>query len=112
MPSDQQRHVILAMILLGLFMTALATLPANLMNLRYLSFIYGTSYLLSGLGWSCLLTLALASRSVRWRHWTLIAATAIIIVAMFADFRNFHRMFVNKGLDDLAVIRIIDQVFK
>ena len=110
--DDKQRHVIRAMVAFTFVVMALATLPSHLKNLRYVTFIYGTSYLLSGLGLRYVLALCKAELSSSAFRWALGAAAMIVVGSMLADYFTYQRMFIKDGMNDLAVIRLIDSAFK
>ena len=110
--DDEARLVTWGLVLIALIVTVMATLPPYLKNLRYITFIYGPCYLLGGIGLRYLWTLCKEEMAAPARRWSLVAATLLILGAMAADFSTFHRVFIKEGMNDLAIIRLIDNAFQ
>ena len=93
------------------FVTAITFLPFYLKNLRYVSPVYGTEYLLGALGLRWLLEMCRASLSPAFLRMAITGAVMLIAGAVAADFVTFDRLFLKAGLDDLAAGRLIEQAF-
>jgi hypothetical protein len=104
----RQRQAAWAIIYLIFTLLVAATIPADLKNLRYVTILVGPCCLLSGLAVIYLLAFA----RVKLPHWGYHFAVCVVALGLgltcLTDYRRFQCIFVRNGLDDLAIVRVIN----
>jgi hypothetical protein len=104
----QQRQAVWAMIYLIFTLLFAATVPANLKNLRYVTILVGPCCLLSGLAVVYLLASARVKLPLWGYHFAACAVALGLGLTCLTDYRRFERIFVRNGLNDLAIVRVIN----
>ena len=104
----RQRQAVWAMIYLIFTLLFAATVPANYKNLRYVTILVGPLCLLSGLAVVYLLAFARVKLPVWGYHFAAYAVALGLALTSLTDYRRFERIFVRNGLNDLAIVRVIN----
>jgi hypothetical protein len=107
-PGMRQRHAAWAIIYLIFTLLTAATAPADLKNLRYVTILVGPCCLLSGLAVVYLLAFAKVKLPLWGYHFAGCAVALGLSLTCLTDYRRFERIFVRNGLNDLAIVRVID----
>jgi len=107
-PGMRQRHGAWAIIYLIFTLLIAATVPADLKNLRYVTILVGPCCLLSGLAVVYLLALAKVKLPLWGYHFAVCAVALGLGLTCLTDYRRFERIFVRNGLNDLAIVRVIN----
>ena len=107
--DSRQRHAASGIIYLIVTLLIAATVPADLKNLRYVTILVAPCCLLSGLAAIHLLGLAKAKLPLLWGYHFAACAVALALgLTCLTDYRRFERIFVRNGLNDLAIVRVIN----
>jgi hypothetical protein len=104
----RQRHAAWAMIYLIFTLLIAATIPADLKNLRYVTILVGPCCLLSGLAVVYLLAFAKMKLPLWGYRFAACAVALGLGLTCLTDYRRFQCIFVRNGLDDLAIVRVIN----
>jgi len=104
----RQRHAAWAIIYLIFTLLIAATVPADLKNLRYVTILVGPCCLLSGLAVVYLLAFARVKLPLWGYHFAACAVALGLGLTCLTDYRRFERIFVQNGLNDLAIVRVIN----
>jgi hypothetical protein len=104
----RQRQAVWGMIYLIFTLLFAATVPANYKNLRYVTILVGPCCLLSGLAVVHLLAFARVKLPVWGYHFAAYAVALGLGLTCLTDYRRFERIFVQNGLNDLAIVRVIN----
>ena len=104
----RQRHAAWAIIYLIFTLLIAATVPADLKNFRYVTILIGPCCLLSGLAVVYLLAFARVKLPVWGYHFAACAVALGLSLICLTDYRRFERIFVRNGLNDLAIVRVIN----
>ena len=104
----RQRHAAWAIIYLIFTLLIAATVPADLKNFRYVTILIGPCCLLSGLAVVYLLAFARVKLPVWGYHFAACAVALGLSLICLTDYRRFERIFVQNGLNDLAIVRVIN----
>ena len=107
-PGMRQRHAAWAIIYLIFTLLIAATVPADLKNLRFVTVLVGPCCLLSGLAVVYLLAFARMKLPVWGYHFAAYAVALGLALTCLTDYRRFERIFVRNGLNDLAIVRVIN----
>ena len=107
-PGMRQRHAAWAIIYLIFTLLIAATVPADLKNLRYVTILVGPCCLLSGLAVVYLLAFAKVKLPLWGYHFAVCAVALGLGLTCLTDYRRFERIFVRNGLNDLAIVRVIN----
>lgn len=92
----------IAMTLLLLAFVTIAAIPRHLHNLRYISPVSGTFFVLAGIGAGWLASGVGAALKPRTRPLATALALAGLLAVAFADYRNFREIFLIHGVPDLS----------
>ncbi len=82
---------------------ATATFPAELKNLRYISFIVGPWYLMAALGLSYIATRA--------RRAAIPVIAAAVLLSCWSDYSRYRELFVWREWPDLDIRHIVSSPF-
>jgi hypothetical protein len=104
----RQRHAAWAMIYLIFTLLIAATIPADLKNLRYVTILVDACCLLSGLAVIYLLAFARVKLPLWAFHLAVCVVALVLGLTCLTDYRRLQRIFVRNGLDDLAIVRVIN----
>lgn len=103
-PINENRNVIFGIIFFMIaFMAVLFLAKKYPLNLRYVSVLYVTFYLISGLGlWYIILFLKKVFKNIS-TPTVITCIVAMILVTAINDYQNFKRVIVKSGIKDLSI---------
>jgi biotin transporter BioY len=109
-----QRQRAVAWWLFGLItlVTVAITLPGNLMDLRYVSFILGLRYLMAGLGLTYTVSRLRSAGGKRAAGLATAAAVIALLVSSRADYSTYRRIYVDRHVNDLDILRVVMEPFE
>ena len=97
-------EVLVGMAAVMVLVIAVSSVPPALMNLRYVSFVYGMWYLMAGVGVSFL------GRKIegRLRGWAVGAVMVLVMgYSCWGDYSRFREMFLQGGVRDLDIRQVV-----
>jgi 4-amino-4-deoxy-L-arabinose transferase-like glycosyltransferase len=83
------------------------SIPRNLMDLRYVSFIFGPRYLMAGLGVTYLATRLREAGGKRAARWVTTGVTVVVLASCWVDYATYRRVDVRQDLNDLDIYHVV-----
>jgi hypothetical protein len=110
--TKNQRMIATGMGALIVLVIAMATVPAQLKNLRYISFILGPWYLMAGLGLSYLVAGLRKLLGERATVPVMGVAVLVVVASCWSDYSGYRELFLRRGAMDLNIRQVVTFPFE